>query len=93
MCLYRIVNIKRASNSIKEVLCSAPVLSLYSPTKRTVISTDTLSYSLGTVFLQQQEDTKLHPVAYASRDMSEKETGYDQIEKEPLAFTWVQLGM
>lgn len=62
--------------------------SLVFSTKRTVVSTDASSYVLGAVLLQQQEDTRLHPVAYASRAMSETETRYAQIGKEALAITW-----
>ena len=62
---------ERAFNSLKDVLCSMLVHSIYSPRKRTVLSTDASSYCLGTVLLQQQEDGK---VAYASRAMSETET-------------------
>lgn len=79
---------KRAFSSIKEILCSASVLSLYSPRKRTVLSADDSSYDLGAVLLQQQEDGKMHLVAYASRAMSGIETRYAQIEKEALAITW-----
>lgn len=53
-----------------------------------MLSADDSSYDLGAVLLQQQEDGKMHLVAYASRAMSGIETRYAQIEKEALAITW-----
>ena len=36
----------------------------------------------------QQVNSKWHPVAYASRSLTETESRYVQIEKEALASTW-----
>ena len=45
------------------------------------------SFGLGAVLLQQ-DDRGWHPVAFASRSLSEVEQRYAQIEKEALATVW-----
>jgi len=53
----------------------------------TKISADASAHGLGAVLLQQQNNT-WHPVAFASRSLSEMECRYAQIEKEALALHW-----
>ena len=75
-------------NKPKEELSSPRVLALYNMSARTKISADASAYGLGAVFLQQQDDDKWRPVAFASHSMNETELRYAQIEKEALALTW-----
>ena len=51
------------------------------------MSADALAYGLVAVVLQLH-DSGWHPVAYASRALSQAESRYAQIEKEALALTW-----
>ena len=53
-------------SSLKMDLASPETLALYSLEQETVDSADSSSYGLRAVFLQQQENSKLQPVAYAS---------------------------
>ena len=55
--------------------------------RETVVSADASSFGLGAV-MQGQPSGEMHPVAYASRSMTNTECGYAQIEKEALATTW-----
>ena len=54
-------------------LTKPSVLALYSPDTNSKISSDSSSFGLGAVLLQQRAD-KWRPVAYASQAMSEHRT-------------------
>ena len=60
------------------------VLALYNPKAKIKVSADASSFGLGAVLLQQ-DDRGWHPVAFASRSLSEVEQRYAQIKKEELA--------
>ena len=72
---------------IKSELASPLVLAWYNPDAKTKVSSDALTYDLRPVLLQRQNG-EWKPIAYASRSLTEIETGYAQIEKEALATTW-----
>ena len=76
-----------ALNSIKEALCSSPILALYDPNLDILLTADASSYGLGATLLQNH-DGVWRPVVYASRTLSDVEKRYAQIEKEALALTW-----
>ena len=74
-------------SSYKRELLKPTVLALYDPKAKIKVSADASLFGLGAVLLQQ-DDQGWHPVAFASRSMSEVEKRYAQIEKEALATTW-----
>ena len=77
-----------AFRAIKAELSSTRVLAFYNPTRETVVSADPISFGIGAVLLQKQENSQWQPIVYASRAMSGTERRYAQIEKEALASTW-----
>ena len=66
--------------ALKQLAIKAPVLKYFDPHKPTKLSVDASSKGLGAVL--QQDD---HPVAYASRALTQTQQNYTQIEKEMLA--------
>lgn len=54
---------KEAFNSLKEILSTAPVLSLYDPNAETTVSADASNYRLGAVLLQTQSGGEVKPIA------------------------------
>jgi len=69
--------------AIKRVLTAAPVLQYFDTSKKTTLQVDACKSGLGAVLLQDD-----HPVAYASRALSEAEQNYPQIDKELLAIVF-----
>ena len=53
-----------------------------------IIETDASTNGLGAVLAQQQEDGKVHPVAFASRSLSPNERNYAIAELVTLGLVW-----
>jgi hypothetical protein len=68
---------------IKELVSTAPVLRFFNPSLPAIIQTDASSTGLGSCLMQDG-----HPVAFASRALTDAETRYAQIEKELLAIVF-----
>ena len=76
-------NHERAFKEIKKLLTEAPVLAYFDQSKRIEIFTDASASGIGAALLQDG-----HPVAYASRALTDPETRYAVIEKEMLAIVF-----
>ena len=77
-----------AFNILKEKCVNAPVLSFPDFKKPFLLETDASGKGLGAVLSQKQDDGRYHPVAYASRTMSETEQRYHSNKQEFLALKW-----
>ena len=77
-----------AFSALKERLTTAPVLAYPDFTRDFVLETDASIQGLGAVLGQHQNDQKVHPVAFASRALSNAEQRYAVTELETLAVVW-----
>lgn len=73
---------------VKEMLLQDRVLMSYDPDSPLVLATDSSSYGLGAVLSYCTPGGVGHPIASASRSLSETEKKYSQIEKEALSLVW-----
>ena len=74
-----------AFDSLKRAFTSAPVLLRPDPSKQFFLETDASDFALGAVLLQVGEDEVLHPVAYFSQKLLDRERNYNVYEKELMA--------
>ena len=74
---------EKAWNDVKTLIASAPILAYYKPTEVLEIQCDSSQSGLGAALMQNG-----HPIAYASRALTETESRYAQIEKEMLAIVF-----
>lgn len=79
---------ENAFTTLKSRLVTSPVLAYPSFEKDFNLETDASIQGLGAVLSQQQEDSKLHPIAYASRALNKSEKNYSITELETLAVVW-----
>ena len=76
---------------MKELLTSPPILTHYSPKRKTIIAADASGTGIGAVLLQIQDDGSRRPVSFISRSLNDAEKKYATIEKEALAATWASV--
>ena len=74
--------------TLKKKCMTAPVLAFADLEKPFVLETNASGIGLGAVLLQEQEDGKLHPLAYASRALHESQKNYHSSKLEFLALKW-----
>ena len=73
---------------LKTKLITPPVLAYPRFGKDFTLETDASILGLGAVLSQHQDDSKLHPIAYASRALNKSERNYSITELETLAVVW-----
>ena len=76
---------EQAFDSLKSKLLMAPILAYPDFTKDFVLETDASKQGLGAILSQLQDDSKLHPLAYASHSLSSSEKNYAITELKTLA--------
>ena len=73
-----------AMEQSKERLTKTPALAYPSFGKAFILETDTSINGIGAELSQEQDDFRLHPIAYASRSLSSAEYKYSITELETL---------
>ena len=77
-----------AFTTLKSKLVTPPVLAYPSFEREFTLETDASILGFGAVLSQRQEDSKLHPIVYASRALNRSENNYSITELETLAVVW-----
>ena len=87
---YWSMECQRALEQLKQLLTSAPVLAYprFNSEHPLILETDASAKGLGAVLAQQQEDDKVHPIAFASRSLNAQKNNYGIAEMETLAVVW-----
>ena len=78
-----------AFDHLKAACLQAPILAFPDFGKPFLLEMDASGKGLGAVLLQKQSDGRYHPIAYASRIMTETEQRYHSNKQEFLALKWV----
>lgn len=76
-----------AFNELKNALANKPILKLPDVEREFTVRTDASNKAVGCVLLQNYEGV-MHPVAYASKKLTDREKRYAVEEKEALALIW-----
>ena len=76
--------LERSFATLKNALCSKPILQLPDASKPFILRTDASQDGVGAVLMQENEGG-IFPVAYHSRKLSSAERNYSTVEKELLA--------
>ena len=79
---------KQVFDGLKSKLLIAPILAYPDFTKDFVLETDASKQGLGAILSQLKDDSKHHPLAYASRSLSSSEKNYVITELKTLAVVW-----
>ena len=81
---------REAFERLKHLLCSAPVLAYprFGSDQSFILETDASYSGLGAILAQTGDDGGVHPIAYASRSLSNHKRNYAITELETLALVW-----
>ena len=82
------LEVKEAFDILKMKCMMVPVLAFTDFEKPFLLETDASSLGLGAMLSQKQDDSKFHPVAYASQELKGGEGKYHSSKLEFLALKW-----
>ena len=76
-----------AFQKLKELVSKPPILNLPDFSRSFLLQTDASNLRISCI-LCQEYDGMLHPIAFASKKLLDRETRYSVIERECLAIVW-----
>ena len=76
---------QNAFNKSKELLTSSNLLIHFNSNLPILLACDASNYGIGAVLAHRIPDSSEHPIAYASRSLTQPERNYSQLEKEGLS--------
>ena len=79
---------EKSFQTLKEKLCTTPVLAYPDFEKEFILYTDASGYALGAILSQKDEDGKEHVIFYASKSLTDAEKNYSTTELECYAVVW-----
>jgi hypothetical protein len=79
---------EKSFQTLKEKLCTTPVLAYPDFEKEFILYTDASGYALGAILSQKDEDEKEHVIYYASKSLTDAEKNYSTTELECYAVVW-----
>ena len=79
---------EKSFQTLKEKLCTTPVLAYPDFEKEFILYTDASGYALGAVLSQKDKDEKEHVIYYASKSLTDTEKNYSTTELECYAVVW-----
>lgn len=74
-----------AFNALKLAITTEPILMHYNPDKPIILETDASDYGMGMVCSQPDNEGRLHPLGYYSKQFHDSELNYDIHDKELFA--------
>ncbi|KAJ1085659.1 hypothetical protein NDU88_005787 [Pleurodeles waltl] len=82
------VECQQAFDTLKQAMCSAPVLKAPDYSKQFIVQTDASEHGIGAVLSQTNDDGLDQPVAFISRRLLPREQRWSAIEREAFAVVW-----
>ncbi|KAJ1184471.1 hypothetical protein NDU88_001277 [Pleurodeles waltl] len=80
---------QKAFDSLKEAMCTAPVLKAPDYSQEFIVQTDASEHGIGAVLAQLNEEGSDQPVVFISRRLLPREQRWSAIEREAFAVIWV----
>ena len=79
---------QKSFEKLRDALTSAPVLTIADPNKVYILHTDASDFAMGAILMQEDSESNLRVIAYASKTFNDAQKNYDTTDREALAVVW-----